>query len=79
MVFLYDFAMLDNVDSNVRVYFSKNFNSLWKFCPFNFDQVFSAAFAASDIFAAKRQMPNYLPIPEADTVPAPFQRECGLK
>ena len=49
MVFLYDFAMLDNVDSNVWVYFSKNFNSLWKFCPFNFDQVFSAAFAASDI------------------------------
>ena len=49
MVFFYDFAMLDNVDSNVWVYFSKNFNSLWKFCPFNFDQVFSAAFAASDI------------------------------
>lgn len=26
MVFFYDFAMLDNVDSNVWVYFSKNFN-----------------------------------------------------
>ena len=49
MVFLYDFAMLDNVDGNVRVYFSKNFNSLWKFCPLNFNQVFPAAFAASDI------------------------------
>ena len=49
MVFLYDFAMLDNVDGNVRVYFSKNFNSLWKFCPLNFDQVFPTAFAAADI------------------------------